>query len=84
MTAQNQPEQIAAGSGPCDRPGCRCCASRTATEQMAYGLIDVVSDFLKRLAEKMAVDPDVLLQVLNDLLAEKQRYASLNRDMIRN
>ena len=48
---------------------------------MAYGLIDVVSDFLKRLAEKMAVDPDVLLQVLNDLLAEKQRYASLNRTL---
>ena len=64
---QNQPEQIAADSRSCDRPGCKCCARQIATEQMLYRLIDVVSDFLKRLAEKMAVDPDVLLQVLNDL-----------------
>ena len=81
MTAQSQPEQIAADSGPCNRPDCRCYASRTATEQMAYGLIDVVNDLLKRLAEKMAMDPDDFQQVLNDLLAEKQRYASLNRTL---
>ena len=46
-----------------------------------YGLIDVVSDFLKRLAEKMAVDPDVLLQVLSDLVSKRQRYANLSKTL---
>ena len=68
---QNQPEQIAASSGPYDRPGCRCCARQIATEQMLYGLIDVVNDLLKRLAEKLAMDPDDFLQVLNGLMSER-------------
>ena len=52
-----------------------------ATEQMAYGLIGTVNDLLKRLAEKLMVAPDDFLQVLNGLVAGKQRYASLNRTL---
>ena len=79
VTAQNQLGQIAADSGPCNRPDCRCYASRTATEQMAYRLIDRVNDLLKWLAEKLAVAPDVFLQLLNGLASERQKYAGLNR-----
>ena len=48
---------------------------------MLYGLIDVVNDLPKKLAEKMAVDPDVLLQVLNGLVSERQRYANLSKTL---